>query len=203
MYTFLISAGITLIALGCIFRNEEKSASNFFTGTLILMAVTLISSLIVTLVHKNKMPLVDTVTICMSYPQVIGYDTTYSKNDTIRNSNSITINVHSYDTVPYGFRVDTILHANTSGILINIDGNDTTLIVYRDAKHYTKFTPCEYKVSDTTKVETHELYRRGDNWVIGWSLPLDNEYTTLHISQKDINTLNTQYPKIFAKWKKV
>ena len=203
MYTFIITAIITAIAISCIIRNKEKTNSVFSYSFLSFTLVTLLTCTIVTIIHKDNLQLLHNQKTYIAIPQNVGNYISFIKRDTTYIENKYVVNVQLYDTLPIGIKADTVFHKQQTGVSLLINNKDTLLAIYMNDEDVMQFGPCEYTISDTTKIEEHKIFYEGDKWVIGWSIPDVNNYHKIFISQKDVNYLNSQNSKIFSKWKKV
>lgn len=203
MYTYIITAIVGLIALGCIFGKKEKTGATYFSALIIFVILTFVTSLTVNIIRRNSLSLKTEINdIYTSVPFNVKKTMTYSVTDTLDDGKTVV--VKKFDKFPLGFaKVEkhinetfkNAMFAGDTAIMMQYKKSDSdldTIIFGFDSPYY---------VSTETHAIEYGEYRVGDKWSEGWSFPCENSHFALFLSIDDINYLKSVNSNLFAKWK--
>ena len=203
MYTYLISAALSLLVMSCIYR-KGSNTDNLMGKMLILLFITLLISVIVSLIRIPKLQDVDevyAVDMCNTNHLIYKEDTTYIWCDSIINADktvTITQKALNSDSIPNdSAHVRIIVNQFNANVSLY---NDTITLLSNDFEMYIIPKGNVIYESDITAMISRRIVKKGDNWAPGWMIPASKYYTVVWISHEDMKVLRSLDSNLAEKW---
>jgi len=205
MYTYLIVSILSLIALSCIFKNKEKNGSIYFTWALLVIAISLITTVVINLIRADDLKTEEILWKTRELSPIEIYEKTiYRKTDTIKTDDGYNITYKNSDK-PFDDSTNVIITKENYNYYAKIISDSIQVLRIKDNDSiFYSFDLNKVTFVDTlnTKIRVYADRRIGDKWTVGWTLPKINRKKELIIYEnhiKDIENLNKKNVENYEK----